>query len=60
MKKIKPIILIIISILLFGVLIYISIYEEDLSDFVITVGFIIIGYIAVILFALGWFNIKKK
>lgn len=60
MKKIISIILIIISILFSGVLIYISIFEKDLPDLITSIGFIVIGYIAVIFFAIGWFKIKKK
>lgn len=60
MKKIIPIILMMISILLSGALIYIAIYENDLPELLTSIGFIVIGYIAVILFAIGWFKIKKK
>lgn len=60
MKKILPIILILISLILFGWLIYIAIYAKDLSDFLASIGFIAIGYIAIIMFAFAWFKLKKN
>ena len=60
MKKILPIILIIISLLLFGSLVYITIYAKELPEIIATIGFIVIGYISVVLFAVGWFKIKKS
>ena len=60
MKKILYIGLIIISLGLFGGLIYITIHEDELPKVISTIGFIILGYIAIIIFTYSWFKIFKK
>ena len=59
MKKLIYIILIIISLILFSSLIYIAINAKDLGGFITTIGFFIISYLSVILFAVSWLKLKK-
>jgi len=59
MKKLIYILLIIISVLFFASLIYITIKADELSSFVKTVGFIVFGYLSIILFSYSWIKISK-
>lgn len=60
MKKVLSYILIIVSVLLMPILLYISIKEKDLSGFVKTWLYIIIGYVSLVCFYLALFVLKKK
>lgn len=60
MKKVLSYILIIVSILLIPVLLYISIKEKDLSEFVKTWLYIIIGYVSLICFYIALFILRKR
>jgi hypothetical protein len=60
MKKALNIFLIIVSIVVFASLIYIAIYRTELSKFMGTIGFILLGYISILLFIYGWLGLRKK
>lgn len=60
MKKLTNI-LIIVGVLLFVGIIYISARSETINnDILITIGFIVCGYIGVILFSYGWIKRSKE
>ncbi|HHU56484.1 MAG TPA: hypothetical protein GXZ48_07350 [Acholeplasmataceae bacterium] len=60
MKKILFIFLILISLILFGLLVVITINASSLPEKAKTIGFIVIGYISIILFAFSWFKLFKE
>jgi len=60
MKKAFNIFLIIVSIVVFASLIYIAIYQTELSRFMGTVGFILLGYISILIFVYAWVELRKK
>jgi len=60
MKKLIYILLIIISLLLFGCLIFITINANILSNSVKTIWFMLIGYLSVIIFTVFWLKLVKK
>lgn len=53
-------ILIIVGILCFAGIIFISAESEVIPDNIKTIGFIVLGYIGVISFSYGWLNKFKK
>jgi len=60
MKKFIYIFLIIISLLAFASLIYITINVDSVSDTLQTIGFMIIGYFSIIVFSYAWLKLVKK
>ena len=60
MKNALYISLIVISLLLLPILIIISIKETSLSDFEKTWLYIIVGYVSIACFYIGFYNIRKK
>lgn len=60
MKKTIYIILILVSLFMFSGLIYIAINAKELSNFISSVGFILLGYISIVIFVYAWFKIKKS
>lgn len=59
MKKIYGL-FIILGIICFGGIIYISAASEKILKNFKTIGFFIIGYIGAILFSYGWIKIKQR
>ena len=60
MKKILSIILIIFSIILIPILLYISIKEKEMDEFIKTWIYVLIGYISLICFYIGFFVLRKN
>lgn len=60
MKNVLYISLIVISLLLLPILIIISIKETSLSDFEKTWLYVIVGYVSIACFYIGFYNIRKK
>lgn len=59
-KKIIYISLIVISLLLFPVLVYITINANKLTSFQKTWLYMICGYISIACFYIGFYNLRKK
>ena len=59
MKKIASI-LILIGLLCFAGIIYISAESNDIPGNIATIGFIVIGYFGVIIFSYGWLKRTKE
>ncbi|MFY9422284.1 MAG: hypothetical protein WBK54_04750 [Bacilli bacterium] len=59
MKKLA-VLAILVGLAAFAGIIFISAKSQDLSPFVKTYGFIILGYIGIISFTWGWLKIFRK
>ena len=60
MKKFLPVILIISGILLFIATIVISILSPKLPELIATYGFIILGYVSIIVFTVGIYKYDEQ
>jgi hypothetical protein len=60
MKKVISIILMIIGLIFFAMTYIVAIFSQKLPEWIATYGFIILGYLSLIAFALGVFNFKVK
>lgn len=58
MKKLNSL-LIVIGLLCFAGIIYITAKSEGISDSLGTIGFIVLGYLGIILFSYGWLKRTK-
>ena len=59
MKKTGPLLLIIMGIFAFIATIVIAVLSPKLPDFIATYGFIIMGYISILIFTVGMFKLNK-
>lgn len=59
MKKILSIVLIVFSIILIPMLLYISIKEKEMDEFIKTWIYVLIGYVSITSFYIGFFVLRK-
>ena len=48
-----------VSLILFGLLVVIAIFENQIHEIIATVGFTVLGYISIIMFAYAFLGLRK-